>query len=103
MKLGTVIGNVVASRKESNMDALRILVVRFLDADLRATAVTAACTDTVNAGAGDVVLCCASSSARATRATRNACTDHTIIGIVESVSVGKQELYSKRTANGGAQ
>ncbi len=101
MKLGTVIGTVVASRKEPNMDALKILVVRFLNADLQETKVTAACADTVSAGPGDVVLCVSSSSARGTAATKHACVDHTIIGIVDTVSAGKSELYSKRTIMGG--
>lgn len=85
------------------MDGLRMLVVQFLDGELHGTAVSAVCADTVNAGPGDMVLCCASSSARATAATKNACTDHAIVGIVDSVSAGKQELYSKKHAKGGRQ
>ena len=103
MKLGTVIGTVVASSKEGNMDAFRLLVVQFLDADLQGTAATAACVDTVNAGAGDMVLCCASSSARVPASTRDSCVDHAIIGIVDSVSAGKTELYNKSSSGGGRQ
>jgi microcompartment protein CcmK/EutM len=103
MKLGTVIGTVVASRKESNVDSLKILVVQFLDAELQGTAVSAACIDTVNAGPGDIVICCGSSSARTPKATRNACIDHSIIGIVDSVSAGKTELYKRSSGIGGHQ
>ena len=71
MKIGRVIGKVVSTRKEGNVGGLPILVVSYLDETLSETGKTAACVDTVNAGAGDVVLLCASSSARMTSRTTN--------------------------------
>jgi microcompartment protein CcmK/EutM len=59
-----------------------MLVVRYLDADMHETALTAASVDTVGAGPGDTVLLCSSSSARATVATEGTCTDLAIVGIV---------------------
>jgi len=95
MKIGKVIGRVVSTRKEGNVEGLPILVVSYLDETLSDTGKTAACIDTVNAGDGDVVLLCASSSARMTSRTTNVATDNTIVGIVDSVSAGSTYLYRK--------
>ncbi|HTY37583.1 MAG TPA: EutN/CcmL family microcompartment protein [Bacteroidota bacterium] len=98
MKLGKVIGQVVSTKKEGNVQGLPILIVSYLDEKLDDTGKTAACIDTVNAGNGDVVLLCASSSARMTATTSNVATDNTIVGIVDSVSVGSRTVYKKGKA-----
>lgn len=95
MKMGKVIGQVIAPRKEGNLNGLKLLVVRYLDENLRPTARTAACVDAVNANFGDVVLLCSWSSARMTSLTRNVCTDLTIIGVIDSISSGRTDRYKK--------
>src|SRR5512136_1059608 len=95
MKIGKVIGKVVSTRKEGNVEGLPILVVSYLDDTLTDTGKTVACIDTVNAGDGDVVLLCASSSARMTAKTHNVATDNTIVGIIDSVSAGSTYVYRK--------
>lgn len=95
MKLGVVIGNVVSTRKVESVSGLKMLVVSYLNGDLADTGKTAVCLDTMNAGSGDVVLLCSSSSARLTAATRNAVTDNTIVGIVDTISSGGTTTYSK--------
>ncbi len=96
MKLARIIGNVVATRKTGNTEGLKILVARVLTEDLKPTGPTVACIDTVSAGAGDVVLLCSSSSARMTAMTKTVATDNTIVAVVDAVSRGKQDLYTKR-------
>lgn len=95
MKLGRVIGNVVATRKAGNMEGRRILVVRYLNEDLAETGPVHACVDTVNAGTNDVVMLCASSSARLTDLTKGVATDCAIVGIVDAVSSGNNRIYSR--------
>jgi len=95
MQIGLVIGTLVSSRKEGKLDGHRILVVRYLDEKMNAGNKTAACIDTVNAGAGEVVLMCASSSARMTKSTKEVATDNTIIAIVDSIYCGNKYLYNK--------
>ena len=95
MKIGKVIGKVVSTKKEGNVEGLPILVVSYLDEKLSDTGRSAACIDTVNAGDGDIVLLCASSSARMTAKTTNVATDNTIVGIVDSVSAGSSFVYRK--------
>ena len=63
MKLGKVIGKVVSDTKKGNLEGKRILVVEYLNANLQGSGKTAACVDTVNAGTGEVVMLCSSSSA----------------------------------------
>jgi microcompartment protein CcmK/EutM len=95
MKIGKVIGKVVSTRKEGNVDGLPILVVSYLDEKMTDTGKTAACIDTVNAGQGEVVLLCASSSARMTSVTRDVATDNTVVGIIDAVSAGSNFTYRK--------
>ncbi len=93
MQFGKVIGNITATRKEGNIDGLRLYVVQYLNENLEATAKSAACFDTVQANVGDIVLLCSSSSARMTSVTRFACTDNVIVGIVDAVAIGKKYLW----------
>ncbi len=100
MKLGMVIGNVVSARKVGNNEGLKMLVVSYLNEDLVDTKRTAVCIDTVNAGTGDVVLLCSSSSARMTSMTRRVVTDNTIVGIVDAISAGTMYTYRKNRLDG---
>ncbi|MFZ5517309.1 MAG: EutN/CcmL family microcompartment protein [Candidatus Zhuqueibacterota bacterium] len=93
MKFARVIGHVIATRKEGNVQGLKLLVVRYLDEDLKATKQSAVCVDTVEAKPGDVVLLCSSSSARMTKRTRYVCTDNTTVAIVDSISSGKKTTF----------
>ena len=95
MKLGKVIGNVVSTRKEGNLGGLKIMIVTYLDENLSDTKKTFACIDTVNAGNGDIVLLCSSSSARITRMTKNSAVDNIIVGIVDSISSDNKYLFRK--------
>jgi microcompartment protein CcmK/EutM len=95
MKLGKVIGKVVSTRKEGNINGLKILVVSYLDENLEDTKKTVACIDTVSAGEGDIVLLCSSSSARITKMTKNTASDNTIVGIVDAISSGSSYSYKK--------
>lgn len=98
MKLGRVIGQIVSTRKEGNVDGLPLLVVKYLDENLGDRPHSAACIDTVSAKNGDIVLLCMSSSARMTKYTRNVCTDNTIVGIVDIISIRGKDCY-KRSKN----
>jgi microcompartment protein CcmK/EutM len=95
MKFAKVIGQVVSTRKEENIKGLKLTVIRYLDYQLNETKHSAVCTDAVKAKSGDVVLVCSSSSARYTKLTRKACTDNTIVGIVDTVSAEKNDWYRK--------
>jgi microcompartment protein CcmK/EutM len=100
MKLGIVVGNVVSTKKVGNNEGLKMLVVSYLNDELVDTQKTAVCIDTVNAGRGDVVLLCSSSSARMTSMTSRAVTDNTIVGIVDAISSNNTYTYKKSRSDG---
>ena len=86
-------------RKVNNLKSIKLLVVEYLDDKLQPQNKTAVCTDTVSAGEGDIVLICSSSSARQTSTTKEACTDNSIIGIVDSISSDNTYIYNAYREN----
>lgn len=95
MLLGKVIGTVVATRKEPELEGLRMMLVRELDAKMVASGKVIVAVDAVGAGPGEVVLFAAGSSARQTRATQNRPVDHVIMAVVDQVEAGGALLYDK--------
>jgi microcompartment protein CcmK/EutM len=93
MFFGKVIGRVVATKKENNLQSRRLLVVRLLDEQLVATKKEFVCVDSVSAKTGDIVITCASSSARLAKMTVGTCSDNTIVGIVERISSGRKDWF----------
>ncbi len=84
MKLGRVIGSVVATRKDPSLEATKLLVVENLTLDLQAEGGYVVAVDSVGAGAGEVVLYASGSSARQTPVTRDRPVDAVIMAIVDS-------------------
>ena len=95
MLLGRVAGTMVASRKESTMEGLKLLVVRYLDVENNDLATFVVAADAVGAGVGEVVLVATGSSARQTEATRDRPCDAVIMAIVDTWEVGGQEKFRK--------
>ncbi|MGD0945344.1 MAG: EutN/CcmL family microcompartment protein [Acidimicrobiales bacterium] len=95
MLLGRVAGTMVASRKESTMEGLKLLVVRHLDVENNDLATFVVAADAVGAGVGEVVLVATGSSARQTEATRDRPCDAVIMAIVDTWEVGGQEKFRK--------
>jgi len=96
MNLGRVVGMVVSSRKESSLDGLRFMLVKFLDEAGKETGGQVVAVDAVGSGPGEVVLIASGSSARQTAATENRPCDAVIMGIVDSWDVGGTVKYHKR-------
>ena len=96
MQFGKVIGNVVSARKVDNLSGLKLMVVDYLDENLKSKGKSSVCVDTVSAGKGDIVLLCSSSSARLTEDTKNVCTDNTIVGIVDTVSANGKHIIKDK-------
>jgi len=85
MRLGYVTGTLWNGRQVPALDGRKLLVVRFVTGGLQPTDDYAVCVDSVDAGVGDWVITVAGSSARLTEITREAASDHTIVGIVDHV------------------
>jgi microcompartment protein CcmK/EutM len=88
MKMGRVIGAVVASRKDEKLQGLKLLVVRNLDLELANEKGYVVAADAVGAGAGEVVLYATGSSARQTSLTDGRPVDAVIMAIVDEYDVG---------------
>lgn len=95
MLLGRVVGTVVATRKEPQIEGWKLLLVRQLDADNRESGGYVVAVDAVGAGVGEVVLYASGSSARQTEVTRDRPCDAVIMAIVDIWEVGGTEVFRK--------
>jgi microcompartment protein CcmK/EutM len=95
MVLAKVVGTVVATRKESSLEGLKLLLVRVIDEEGKETGASIVAADAVGAGPGEVVLIASGSSARQTTMTDKRPVDAVVMAIVDSVAVGNAEKYRK--------
>src|SRR6202048_3356222 len=102
MFLARVTGSVIATQKVASMIGNKLLTVEPLRVDpakrdrLTGTGRTFVCVDTVGAGQGELVLIVQGSSARLTPQTEKLPVDATIIGIVDTVNVENETIFSAR-------
>jgi len=87
MRLGKVVGTVVATRKDPRLTGLKMLVVATLTPEKEPDGAYEVAVDTVGAGVSETVLICTGSSARMTDRTEKAPVDATIVGIVDTVNL----------------
>ena len=95
MLLGKVVGTVVATHKEQELEGLKLLVVRGMDLDGKPTPTLVVAVDAVGAGVGEMVLYASGSSARQTKVTKDRPVDATIMAIVDQLEVGGTLKYVK--------
>lgn len=95
MNLGKVVGTVVATRKESSMDGLKLLLVKYVDSEGKETGGNVVAVDSVGAGIDELVLVATGSSARQTTATDKRPCDAVIMGIVDSWDIDGAIKYKK--------
>jgi len=95
MLMGKVVGTVVSTRKDAELEGLKLLVVKGCDFDGKPTGAAVVAADSVGAGIGEVVLYASGSSARQTTVTQNRPVDATIMAIVDIVEVDGQRRYTK--------
>jgi microcompartment protein CcmK/EutM len=95
MNLGKVIGTVVSTRKEASMEGLKLLLVRYVDAEGKESGGHVVAADAVGAGPDEMVLVATGSSARQTVATDKRPCDAVIMAIVDSWSIDGVTQYTK--------
>lgn len=95
MLLGKIIGTVVATQKEKEIEGLRFLLVRTLDAELKGTNSLVVAADVVGSGVGEVVLFAQGSASRQTTQTHKRPIDAVIMAIVDLLEVGNEIRYRK--------
>jgi ethanolamine utilization protein EutN len=92
MKMGKVIGSVVATRKDPSLEGVKLLVVENLTLDLKPEGGYVVAVDAVGAGSKEVVLYASGSSARQTAKTKDRPVDAVIMAILDSF-----EAHGKNT------
>ena len=95
MKIALVVGTVVASQKEPNLEGSRLLILKNVTIDGQVQNDYVVAIDAVGAGAGEYVLYAGGSSARQTAATHNRPVDSVVMAIVDSWEVGGEVKYRK--------
>ncbi|HJV17037.1 MAG TPA: EutN/CcmL family microcompartment protein [Bacillales bacterium] len=100
MQLGTVIGNVWATRKEENLRGLKFLIVQpeLLPNDSPIDAPFIA-VDRIGAGVGDRVMVTKGSAATHLVTESQLPIDALIIGIIDSIDVERGEKFVKGIRN----
>ena len=95
MNMGKVVGTVVATRKESSMDGLKLMLVKYVDSKGKETGGNVVAVDSVGAGIDELVLVATGSSARQTTATDIRPCDAVIMAIVDSWDIDGSIKYKK--------
>ena len=87
MILATIIGTVVATRKDEALVSHKLLVARPLSPRGKAEGGYIVAVDTVDAGVGDTVLIVSGSSARMASGLKDRPVDAAIVGVVDTVEI----------------
>jgi microcompartment protein CcmK/EutM len=95
MNIAQVVGTVVSTRKDEELEGLKLLVCKGVDLDGNLNGPVVVAADAVGAGVGEIVLYAAGSSARQTAITKNRPVDHVIMAIVDAVTEGGRLRYQK--------
>jgi microcompartment protein CcmK/EutM len=95
MKLGRVVGTVVASRKDEKLEGLRLYMVQDLSLSMQGKESFVVAADSVGAGVNEVVLYASGSSARQTKQTDARPVDAVIMAIVDTVEVNGAVAFDK--------
>lgn len=100
MFIGKVTGTVVASQKIPTVVGKKLLLVEAMTIKgepptLQSSGRVAVAVDTVGAGEGEMVIVTQGSSARLTDMTSNVPTDAVVVGIIDAIQTGGQELFNK--------
>ena len=101
MFIGKVTGTVVATQKIATVVGKKLLLVEAMTvkgepATLQSTGRVAIVVDTVGAGEGELVIVTQGSSARLTNMTSDVPTDAVVIGIIDAIQAGNNELFKKQ-------
>ena len=95
MKLGRIVGTVVATRKDPKVEGLRLYLVQDVDLSMREKDSFVVAADAMGAGVGEVVLYASGSSARQTDQTQGRPVDAVVMAIVDHLDRGGETLFNK--------
>ncbi|WP_448380357.1 EutN/CcmL family microcompartment protein [Gloeomargarita sp.] len=96
MRIGRVAGTVVSTQKEPTLQGVKFLLVQLVDMQGQVTTEYQVAADRVGAGVDEWVLISQGSAARKIDRGEALPVDAAVIGIIDTVTVAGQLLYSKR-------
>jgi carbon dioxide concentrating mechanism protein CcmL len=96
MQIAKVCGTVVSTQKEPSLTGIKFLLVQFLDEAGQPLPEYEVAADSVGAGVNEWVLVSRGSAARQGQGNEHRPLDALVVGIIDTVSVDNQRLYSKR-------
>ena len=95
MQIARVVGSTVATIKDEKLVGRKLLIVREADERGNAVGKPYVAIDTVDAGAGDLVLIAAGSSARQTTITKDTPVDAVIMAVIDTLEVDGSITFRK--------
>jgi len=95
MRIAYIIGTAVATMKVPSLQGHRLLLAREADLDGKPHGRPFVAADTVDAGAGDLVIVTDGSSARYSDLTRDLPVDAVVVGVLDSLETGGKFTFQK--------
>jgi carbon dioxide concentrating mechanism protein CcmL len=96
MQIAKVCGTVVSTQKEPSLRGVKFLLLQFLNDEGQPLPEYEVAADSVGAGVDEWVLVSRGSAARQAPGSETRPLDALVVGIIDTVSVDNQLLYSKR-------
>lgn len=87
MLVGTIIGNVWATRKHDGLSGAKLMIVEPFEYEGHPRGYPVVAVDMIGAGIGETVLVVSGSSARLSAGDGRGPIDHTIVGIVDKLDL----------------
>ena len=95
MLIGKVIGTVIATNKDPELEGLKLLLIKGADLDGTTNGPLLVAADAIGAGMGELILYAAGSSARQTAQTKDRPVDHVVMAIIDQIDVEGSIRWSK--------
>jgi len=97
MVLAKVVGTVVSTQKEPNMEGIKLLLLEKIDpVSLKGKNDFVVSMDTVGAGNGEIVFYASGSGARQTSLTQGVPTDSSVVAIVDLIEKDGKITFQKK-------
>ena len=95
MLIGKVIGTVIATKKDPELEGLKLLLIKGANLEGTADGPLLVAADAIGAGMGELILYAAGSSARQTVQTKDRPVDHVVMAIIDQIEVDGSVRWSK--------
>lgn len=87
MRLGKIVGTVVATRKDEKLIGSKLMITQPLSFDLKPLGEPLIAVDTVGAGIGEVVILASGTASRIAARKLDSPIDASIVGIVDNIDI----------------